>query len=67
MENSRSKILCPTCPVCDAQPQLLFYGLEQCWCPNDDCLVWMWTPWKSREDNLMDASPAVVVEDVPEV
>lgn len=65
MEPSRSQVLCPRCPLCDAEPMLLFPGLEQCWCPNDDCPVWQWTPWATLEENLMDATPADVQNDWP--
>lgn len=47
-------IKCPFCPVCGAAPLFIAAGLEQTWCTNEDCNVFMWVPWKSAAENLAD-------------
>ena len=66
MENSRSLILCPSCPVCCGPAVLPFPGLSPWFCGNDDCDVFAWDPHATLEENLMDARPIDVVEVVPE-
>lgn len=49
------QIKCPTCPLCGSTPPWIWPGLHQCVCPNEDCDVFMWVPWDTLEENLMDA------------
>lgn len=48
------QIKCPFCPVCGTPPDFIFPGLHQCWCPNEDCRVFMWVPWDTAAANLAD-------------
>lgn len=48
------QVKCPFCPVCGTPPDFIFPGLAQCWCPNEDCNVFMWEPWVSAAENLGD-------------
>lgn len=67
MENSHAHILCPTCPVCGSEPLFVTPNLLPWFCPRDECLVFGWDPYATLEENLLDASPLTIVEDVPDV
>jgi len=49
-------IKCPFCPVCGTPPDFIWPSLHQCWCPNEDCRVFMWVPWDTAAENLADQS-----------
>jgi hypothetical protein len=50
-----AEILTPCCPLCGEPPMVVFGGV-QAWCGNDACTILTWTPTKSLDDNLTDAS-----------
>lgn len=47
-------IACPTCPVCDSPPLAVAANVVPWFCPNDDCLVFGWDPYSTRDENLLD-------------
>jgi hypothetical protein len=47
-------VKCPFCPMCGTPPPFIFDSLAQAWCPNEDCKVFMWTPWDTAAQNLAD-------------
>jgi hypothetical protein len=49
-----AEILTPRCPLCGELPELIV-GISQAFCGNEDCTLFMWTPTKSLDDNLLDA------------
>lgn len=55
-ETSDREIKCPFCPVCGTPPPFILDALYQCWCPNEDCNVFMWVPWCTAAENLAQQS-----------
>lgn len=54
METPSVEILCPRCPMCDSEPPYIFPSMAQAICPADECPVFMWSPWDTKEANLHD-------------
>jgi len=52
-----AEILTPDCPMCGHPPAMVFGGGTQAFCGNEDgCTLICWTPTKTLDENLMDAS-----------
>ncbi|WIF20484.1 hypothetical protein SEA_BERKA_20 [Arthrobacter phage Berka] len=59
------EVKCPYCPMCGAAPAFIAPGLAQCWCPNEACNVFMWSPWDTAAANLADMGEVREVERRP--
>lgn len=66
-DKDRPQIKCPYCPVCGTPPEFIWESLAQCWCPNEDCEVFMWEPWKTAKENLDDVGEVKWVENGPDI
>lgn len=56
-------VKCPFCPVCGTPPDFIAPMLYQCWCPNEDCNVFMWVPWVSAAENLAEQGEVKIISD----
>lgn len=61
------QIQCPSCPICSGPAVLPLPFLTPWFCGAEGCITFAWDPYKTLEENLMDASPLqeTSIEDLP--
>lgn len=65
-DDSRSELLCITCPLCSGPAAIPSPNLTPWFCVNDDCECLAWDPYATLAENLMDAHPISIIEMPPD-
>jgi len=55
------ELLTPDCPLCGQPPAIMIPGGTQVFCGNDDCRMLCWNPSLSKDANLRDPGPALLL------